>query len=361
MFPALIAAYVFLFEPGSSSVGEAAEAFQPNSSLWARIVTAAQWSAPFAAVTFLYLCTRALVLGTGGVFGFLLLKQTAALAKDKVVIRSLVVQHSPTEILLTIPGVAVWYLSLLLFPWLAGPAHEAHFVTAPSMATFYGPLAAVVLAALAGYFAFRNSSRARLYSFCAIWWVLTTVPGPLPGIRIGVDLIYDRYQYLPSFAFCLLLANMAVGFARDSVPRTRFVTAATALVVIGYAVALWHVQPVWHDDVAMFSRAVSEVPDSAHYHQVLGTVLIQDDRLDDGALELAYASRLAPEDYTIHYQLAAAYMRLHRGDDASKELAEFYRTVFAMKSASRNITLPPIVFGPKASDPAPAPQGSNHP
>jgi len=111
----------------------------------------------------------------------------------------------------------------------------------------------------------------------------------------------------------------------------------------------------------MFSRAVSEVPDSAHYHQVLGSVLIQDNKLDDGASELIYASKLAPDDYTIHYQLAAAYMQMNRGEDAGKELAEFYRTVFAQKSASQNITLPPIVFGPKPSDSAPAAQRSNHP
>src|SRR5579863_1475503 len=209
MFPALIASYVFLFEAGDCSPSASAGPMESTSERWPRIANAAKWSAPFAAVTFLYLCTRALVLGAGGVFGFLLLKQTAALVKEQVVIRSLIVQHSPKEILFTIPTVAFWYLRLLLFPWLAGPAHDAHFVTVPTLTNFYGPLTAVVMAALAGYLAFRKSQRATLYLFCAIWWVITTTPGPLPGIRIGVDLIYDRYQYLPSFAFCFLLADVA--------------------------------------------------------------------------------------------------------------------------------------------------------
>jgi hypothetical protein len=40
-------------------------------------------------------------------------------------------------------------------------------------------------------------------------------------MRLGQDmnLIQDRYQYLPSFAFCVMLADLAVQFAQASAVR----------------------------------------------------------------------------------------------------------------------------------------------
>jgi hypothetical protein len=273
------------------------------------------------------------------------------------VIRSLLVQHSAIEILLTLPSVLIWYLGLLLFPWLAGPAHDARFVTNPTLTNFYAPTAALAALVILAYLLLRRSTHARLYLFCAIWWLIATAPAPLPGIRIGVDLIYDRYQYLPSFAFCLLLADLAIRFARDSKARRNAMTLSIAVLAAIYVVALWQVEPVWHDNVAMFSRCVAAVPESAHYHEVLGGVLAESGDVKAGTRELAYASKLSPNDYTMHYELAALYMRSNRGDDAKKELAEFYRTVFAQKSVAQTITLPTIVFGPKPSHSAPTPPG----
>jgi hypothetical protein len=277
------------------------------------------------------------------------------------VIRSLYVSHSALEVLLTLPSVLLWYLGLLLFPWLPSPAHDAQFVAAPTMANFYAPAIALAALVVISYLLFRRSSAAKLYLFCALWWLITTAPGPLPGIRIGVDLIYDRYQYLPSFAFCLLLADLAVRFARQSRTRRNATTVAVSALAGVYMIALWHAEPFWRDNLAMFSRCVAEVPESARYHMGLGSVLVENGDLDRGTRELAYASKLAPEDYTMHYELATLYMRVNRGDDARKELTEFYRTAFAQKSTARNITLAPIVLGPELSAPPPAPQGSYRP
>jgi protein O-mannosyl-transferase len=354
VFPALVAAYVFIFEIDQPAMSATSDQIKP-SSLRTRLVAAAKWTAPFVGVAILYLCVRALVLGASGIFGFLAATKTAALVQSKVVIRSLVVPHSVIEILLTLPSVLIWYLGLLLFPWLAGPAHDAHFVAAPTLTNFYMPAAALAALVIIAYLLLRRSPHARLYLFCAIWWLITTAPAPLPGIRIGVDLIYDRYQYLPSFAFCLLLADLAVRFARESKRRRNAMTAAIAALAAIYMVALWQVEPVWHDNVAMFSRCVAEVPGSAHYHQVLGGVLAESGNLETGTRELAYASKLSPDDYTMHYQLAALYMRSNRCDDAKKELAAFYRTVFAQKSAPQTITLPPIIFAPNPSTSTPTP------
>ena len=352
VFPVLIAAYVFLFETddGTSSASGTPMGSAPIGS---RLGEAVKWSAPFFCIALLYLGARALVLGTRGILGFTAKRFTATLDKGKLVIQSVPIHSSVAEILATLPSVLLWYLGLLLLPWLAGPAHEAYFVNRPTFINFYAPCAILLLLASGGYLLFRSSPRARLYLFCAIWWLVGTAPAPLPAIRLGVDveLICDRFQYLPSFAFCLLLADMAVQCGRNSAALRRAITVTVTALAVVYAVALWRAEAVWYDDVTMFSRCVQNTPDLAHYHEVLGYRLVQQGDLKSGERELVRASTLEPINYKIHFKLALLYVGIKRDQDAHKELEAFFRTAFARKAPTpQTIASPQIaVIAPEAS------------
>src|SRR5262249_14102196 len=212
LFPALIAAYVFLFDSGASA--SSALTVQP-ASIPSGLGRAIVLSAPFAGVALFYLGVRLAVLGQEQLFGFAFRVRTATLVHDKIVPNVTVVHQSVGRILLTLPSILLWYLKLLVEPWLAGPAHPAEFVTAPSLADFYAPIAILSGLGLAGYFVFRNRSRVSLYLFCALWWLVAIAAAPAPGIKLGTDLVFDRYDYLASFAFCLLIADLAERIARQ--------------------------------------------------------------------------------------------------------------------------------------------------
>jgi tetratricopeptide (TPR) repeat protein len=326
VFPVLIAAYVFLFETGEESAG-ASSSEERSVSAGARLVTALRSSAPFFAVSALYLAARALALGAGATFGLSHTKTTVGvdLVKRKIVPHRVPSNPPAMSLLTTLPAVLCEYLAVLLLPWLAGPAHPVDFVMTAGLANFYLPLGALALAAVAGFLAFRKSPRRRLYLFCTCWWLVTLAPAL--SLNQVVSLVQDRYQYVPSFAVCLLVADLATRFQISIFSRRAIAAAATAVTLL-YVAIVWRSEPIWHDDVAMFGRCVEMFPNSAHYRQALADTLKERGDLQGATRQLAEAVRLEPNSPVTHYALGQLYERMGRTADAEKEF-HAYMALFA--------------------------------
>jgi hypothetical protein len=272
---------------------------------------------------------RALVLGPGWMLGFVHMKTTASMATGTLVLKHTPIDHTLAQTLLTIPGVLVEYLKLFGLPWLAGPAHDVNFVTTPASSAFYLPAATLALLAIAGYLLSRNSARRGLYLFCIIWWLVTLAP--VLSLDQIVALVGDRYEYLPSFGLCLLISDAAIRMAAPGGTRTWIISGVGGTIAVACAIILWRVQPVWHDDLTMFTRCVEMFPSSARYRQALGAVLIKQEDFAGAAEQLAYASRLAPDDAGIHLTLGMMYLKIHRDVEAKREMEAYYHIVFNQK------------------------------
>jgi len=117
-------------------------------------------------------------------------------------------------------------------------------------------------------------------------------------------LVCDRYLYLASVGWLMLVADWAVSIARRSGPARQIVTVGALALLAGYGVSLWHMQGFWHDDVVLFTRCIDTFPESAICHGRLGFTLKQRGDLDDAQVELKKAIALdelssAPELYTL--------------------------------------------------------------
>jgi predicted Zn-dependent protease len=160
---------------------------------------------------------------------------------------------------------------------------------------------------------------------------------------------------------------MAVQYGRNSAARRKGITLAVASLAAVYAVALWRAEAVWHDGVTMFTSCVQNFPDSAHYHEVLGDMLVQQGDLNGGERELVRASNLEPINYEIHFKLASLYVRMKRDQDAHKELEALFRTSFAQSRslANRPMPAPRTIASPHIAATAPeasaAPTTSSQP
>jgi hypothetical protein len=334
VFPVLIAAYVFLFETGGESAGASSSEERPVSA-GARLVTAVRSSAPFFSVSALYLAARALALGAGATFG---LSHTKTTVGVDLVKRKIVPHRSPSNppaslLLRTLPAVLCEYLAVLLLPWLAGPAHPVDFVKSAELTNFYLPLGTLALAVVAGFLAFRKSPRHRLYLFCACWWLVTLAPAL--SLNQVVSLVQDRYQYVPSFAVCLIVADLAIGFAQISIFSRRAIAAAATAVTLLYVALVWRAEPIWHDDVAMFGRCVEMFPNSPHYRQALADTLKERGDLQGATRQLAEAVRLEPNSAVAHYALGQLYERMGRTADAEREF-HAYMALFAPWAVPRD-------------------------
>src|SRR5439155_19198961 len=70
-------------------------------------------------------------------------------------------------------------------------------------------------------------------------------------------------------------------------------------------------------------RVVHARPGFVDARYLLGKVLLAAGAADEAALHLEAAVRLSPEKSAAHFQLAQAYQKLGRGDQAERELASY--------------------------------------
>jgi tetratricopeptide (TPR) repeat protein len=141
-------------------------------------------------------------------------------------------------------------------------------------------LVGIVAAALAG------SPRVR---FAVLWTVVTLAPSMLVAISDVLAMpVSERYLYLPSVGLALLVA-----FAAERVPpaRSRAAIAAAAAVGIALATATVMRNPVWHDELTLWSAVAAEEPGYGLPYLNLGQALVDAGRTADA--EQAYRHGLA--------------------------------------------------------------------
>jgi len=166
-----------------------------------------------------------------------------------------------------------------------------------------------VLAGLTWY-GFR---RAPVASFAAGWVFLTLLP--VMNIRgVGVNVFTERYLYIPSWGFCLLVPWTAWrGLSWVSQPlRTYLAVAALALVGITYGTKTFQRNRDWENDFVFYQRAAEASPNSASMQNSLAHIL----RAEKGDLEgaeqhatiaLSLAEKEVPYDPRLQ---ASAYLNL---------------------------------------------------
>ncbi len=174
----------------------------------------------------------------------------------------------------------------------------------------------------------------------------------LPALYIpgaGENTFAERYLYLPSFGFVLLVALLAgrvvLWKPRWSVP----VATALALVTILYSLGTVQRNGVWKDDERLWRDVVQHSPNSAVPHYNLASALNAQGRIDEAIAEYRTAIRIQPAA-VVYTSLGAAYqakglineaieqyrlaLRLQPGDaDAHTYLAIAYAESGALDNA----------------------------
>jgi tetratricopeptide (TPR) repeat protein len=131
----------------------------------------------------------------------------------------------------------------------------------------------------------------------------------LPALYIpgaGENTFAERYLYLPSFGFVLLVALLAgqvvLRKPRWSVP----VATALALVTVLYSLGTVQRNGVWKDDESLWSDVVQQSPNSAVPHYNLASALNARGRIDEAIAEYQTAIRIQPA-VIAYTSLGAAY------------------------------------------------------
>jgi len=309
----LLALLAVLYAPGADGAanasGDAATSGLTRTSALLRGVL------PLAALAVAYLALRAHLLGS-----------TAHAVN----------QLTAFQILLTLPGIAFFYMRQALVPVGLSLLYDLPAQSQPTWNGFWMPL--LVVAAfgflLAWWCARPNRLRPALVAASGIWlcWLLPEFN--LQWMPIG-ELAHDRYLYLPVLGLCLLVAiavrqwndgdastvrDAARGAVRDAEPRLALgpQQSITFVCLLAFLLAGTVMQESFcASDLLIWSRAARTAPHSAIAFSNLGTVLLERGDSARGLAALGRALELDPDSHTANFNIG--FELYNRHDFASAE------------------------------------------
>lgn len=173
-------------------------------------------------------------------------------------------------------------------------------------------LLAVVSFALLIFIEWDMWKRSRIVFFCLLWYPITFLP--VSNLVPISTLMADRYLFLPSIGFILLVAYVvrAVVRARPGLPLGRILRPAVLIACVAL-LAFFSFQTVkrnhvWRDSISLWSSAVAQDSTNVLAYFALGNVYMEDEQPDRAIPNYRRAIYLSPGFATAHSCLANAYL-----------------------------------------------------
>ena len=170
----------------------------------------------------------------------------------------------------------------------------------------------------------RSKKRANLLWFCIGFFLITLLPY-LNLIPISTPLA-DRYVFLPSFGYCLLVGFV---FNRLFEMKPRFASGAFLkgsvlcmffLLLSCYAYLTVQQNKVWKNSFTLWSDAIRKYPGANLANAMMGEVYLAEEKYDKALPYLAKAVQIIPTDIISRNALGITYLKL---GDPEKALREF--------------------------------------
>jgi tetratricopeptide (TPR) repeat protein len=211
-------------------------------------------------------------------------------------------EHSWSEVIFSAPSIFLFYMKKLFFPWNLSGSY-VNPLTSSATAIFWLQLVVVVIGISA---AARLAIRYRpLFGLAAALIVVPVLPG-LAVIRIYQqgDMTHDRYLYLPTVGFALLVAMLVKKAWSWERPAKTAAIAAVVAVLAAFSVETISAQRYYQNDIAFYSRVIDVSPSDAYAMGMLGNVYLDQKRNDLALEEFHRANQIAPQNRSLTLFLA---------------------------------------------------------
>ncbi|HEX9636149.1 MAG TPA: glycosyltransferase family 39 protein [Acidobacteriota bacterium] len=241
--------------------------------------------------------------------------------------------------LLTLPWAVTRYAAMALLGLPLGPGHPVVFVRAAADLRFLLP--ALLLAALAlGAALLARRDPQRCGSALALLIVPLLPPLYLRGLY-SETLVQDRYLFLPSAGAALLWAGLLI----PGLVQQKWAAALLAGLALGGAWRTLQQRPYWRNEIALFSRAVEQVPDSGLYHHRLGLALQRSGRTGAALAHLKRVVELPGADWVDYANLAQLQLNAQRYSAAAESYRRCLERVERHPKASKDPRRARLVLG----------------
>src|SRR6185369_3960941 len=269
-----------------------------GETLSGAITRAGRRAAPFFAMIVLYLGMRYYVLG------FLRRDEPNSLGIPAI------------QVLITIPSILLSYARMLFVPFPLAVIYGNKYVLSSDV-QFFGALIAVAAIIAGAIWLVRSSPIGRRALAFLIIFLLPVLN--LKAFRAEESLLHDRYLYLPSIGFCILVAMsfdwLSVGFAERR--RTVF-KSLTATVGVILLVLTFYQNFSWQNELAMTNNAMKVTPEWPFLHNYLGAYYFDQHKYPEA--EQAYLDAIAinPEYYDAYSNVGDVYREQGKLADAEQ-------------------------------------------
>src|SRR5215471_546242 len=255
----------------------------------AKVVTRiARRTAPFFAAVLVYLSMRYYVLG--------FLRQDEPKS----------VGISFVQVLLTIPSILLSYVRMLVAPYPLAVLYNNTYLESAKDARFWAAAIAILILGSALWCIVRKSVTSLLAFAFMVTFIVPVLN--LKAFRTEESLLHDRYLYLPSIGFSILLA-MGIDWlsARFSDARKRVFVGATVLASMILMVITYYQNFSWQNELTMVDYAMRVAPRWPFLQNYLGAYYTDQRRFPEA--ERAYLSALDidPKYYDSHSNLGDIY------------------------------------------------------
>lgn len=222
---------------------------------------------------------------------------------------------------LTWPLLLWRYLKLLVFPIGLSEFYEFTSVNSLSFRDVLLPLLFLFIVVVLLVWCWQRS-HLKLIPMASIWILLWLAPVMYIRALQPGEILHDRYLYLPSVGFCLLVGAALTKILADgeeSNANIRTPLAAAALTIILMSVNVSE-HRFWRDDVALYERGVRATPGNSKVKLNLANALADRGRFEEAVPIYLKLLDDPAHQWALLYNLGYSYYQLGKLQDAQSYL-----------------------------------------
>jgi Flp pilus assembly protein TadD len=150
------------------------------------------------------------------------------------------------------------------------------------------------------------------------FWYLVTLLPTIGLVQVGVQVMADRFLYLPQIGLCIILAWLLAGLAGPSFARRIAGSSAASVALLAFAACAARQAALWHDDVKLWQYTLNRTSGNFTAHLHLGLAFSARGEQDEAVKQYELALDDLPSFPEAHFNLAAELDALGRTDAARR-------------------------------------------
>ena len=197
------------------------------------------------------------------------------------------------------------YLEKLFIPIGQNAIHTFHPLTSLWDMKALLSLSITISFIAAVFIAYRKS---RIIFFGLVVIIVPLLPA-LYTPAIGESPLAERYLYLPSVGFAIVLATL-YSSQTERLQSYRLPIVAMALIAVLFSSLIIARNRIWRDNVTLYTDTIKKSPDAELPRGNFGIALLEDGRLDEAIEQFrVIITKINPSSENAYYNMGRAYMK----------------------------------------------------